>query len=226
MKAKGFKDWTQHTILTDLKKMFAFAKKKKYISDNPFEDIRNPQPETLKLHTSIEDEFAFFRALYHINKKYFLMMLTERLAGFRFSDNQAMTRDMIDLKKKLFVKVRNVKGKREEMFPISDALALAFEKVWEPYEKFAFPQVTIQAVNKAIKDACKEAGIKQLASHQFKSNYAHEIEEQETYRHIFKMLMHHKDQDVSARYTGKNIELMRKVLNRSQERWMKLVVGL
>ncbi len=227
MKAQKFTEWTQYTLLQDLKLFVKFATSKRYTDRNTLADMRFTQPESSTEHTPRSEEFKLFTWLYHHNPKYFLAFITQRLAGYRISDVITIERSQLDLKNNLFRNVLNVKGHRPEVFPISDALAYVYDNMQHEFGiAFPFPSSYRYAMD-VLQEGCKKLEIRKIPTHQFKRNYSGEIEDIETLTHIFDMLMHHKTKSVAGRsYTGKNIELMRGALNKAQPHWMAFVKKL
>jgi hypothetical protein len=224
---KPFTEWTQYTILQDLKLFVKFAYAKRYIERNTLADIRFTQPESSTEHTPRTEEFKLFTWLYHHQPKYFLSLITQRLAGYRISDVIAIERSQLDLKNNLFRNVLNVKGHRPEVFPISDALAYIYKHMEHEFGiAYPFPS-SYRYTMDVLQEGCKKLQIRKIPTHQFKRNYAGEIEDIETLTHIFDLLMHHKTKSVAGRsYTGKNIEFMRSALNKAQPHWIAFVKKL
>ncbi len=235
MTQKEFTDWTQFTILTDLKLILEFATSKGYINTNPFGKRRDGkielnQPETIVEHTSLEDEFNFFRSLYMLHPHAFLIVITERLTGFRNIDILEMKRESISLPKKTFLRSRNIKAKRDEYFPIPESLFVVYDNMQDQLGlDYAFRHITYAAVRKCIINACNNAGIERLRTHQFKKNYAGDLQANNVtgLQHIFDFLMHHRTRSTAGKhYTGQNIELMRTTLNIAQNEWLKFTKSL
>lgn len=217
---RPFTEWSQYTVLQDLKLFFKFGLAKRFIAYNPIVDINFEQPESLVMHTPIRDELDMFRHLYNNDIHRFVEFATQRLTGYRIEDIIGLRREHLDIKNRQLVNVRNIKGKRPEIMPMSDALFYLFSNSMEIFGKdYLFPD-TYAAASKALKISAKVVGIK-YTTHQCKRNYVLDIEDENPLQHIFDMLIHHKTKSIAGRhYTAQNIMLMRKTLNSAQGVWL------
>ncbi|MBS1903526.1 MAG: hypothetical protein JSS75_07480 [Bacteroidetes bacterium] len=231
MEAQGFSEWTRWTILSDLKRLFVRMKVLKVIDSTPFDGdnpVKFSQPETFTSYTPLSEEFAFFRHAYYKRPDIFLVLITERLAGWRWSDIYAMKRSELDLKEKIFRESRNQKARRVDTFPMSDCLHALYVDLYKKLgHDFAFAHLEYATIRKYIVESCDALGIPRLRTHQFKKTYNGEILPLARTEQSYKRLIHHKVTDTGGKHYSKNeVELLRSILNEAQKPWSEFVQEL
>lgn len=221
------KDSTLQGYITDLKSLFGLAAERKYITSNPFERITVTVDIVPKIRTRYEIEYKLFDFLYSQNRPLFEQALEERLTGWRVQDICNLSPDVIQ---DWYFKVVNTKGKRIELFPISEANRWLLERLPAPRVwkggTYLFHFRNRSTVNYQLGLACGFVGIPKINTHKLKSNYVSEFRKQTGDPDLIPYLSHHRfrgqTRTSAIHYVDPEVLLEegKSVLDRAQKHWL------
>jgi integrase len=207
----------------ELKALYDYALRIKLVEENPFKGITITIPHKLPVRIKISEQYRLFRFLYQTNKGLFYQALFQRLTGLRVSDACKLRWEQFDPETRLLT-YHNSKGKREEEYPLSNAVLQLFELMGGCRSKgtmFEFKHG--KTVADYISKGCEFAGITHFASHQLKRDYASEVGKHKPDPRTYDALLHHEPvaNPVGRRhYDGQQHDLMFECLNAAQQHWI------
>ncbi len=160
---QGYKPKTCKNILSILKVVFKFAKKLKYVKDNPCDDVELPKfDNTRYFDFPLDIQKAFIKAILEnetpITNDIFLFLLH----GRRKNEVLSLTWDMVDLEQKIYqIPAKINKAKRNMTYEMTDILHVRLQKLYllrciEQNKKFPTGYVFINPLtNDRFKDIRK-----------------------------------------------------------------------
>jgi hypothetical protein len=230
LKEKGYQASTIEGYIRRLRTLWKFAVTQEFVPSNPWKNIFVRVEPKIIIPSNIEDEKKFFCVAFKYDRKVFETAFFQRMTAYRFSDtllvtNESIRGDTLD--------IRNVKMKRQEVYPICNALAYLFKQMGAREGKL-FSYNNTQKYNIPLKEICSIAGIEQLTSKSFKPNFGQELDEwvisgKDIADRFIAALMHHQikgDTKMASRHYISHIPRMRQILNEAFDHWHQFIIGL
>ncbi len=212
-----------YTIAKEFRQMaalFSFAVRRSYISANPINRYNRPHPPRKMPDIYSESELSSLfnyletNAPDAMNQIYFLL-----LTGFRVEESCIIKWDQIDWTNRCIMH-HNQKGRRDELYPMSDVLLDFTKKLPRLYKPFIFKFRDRFVLHRQLKKARDAAGINRRKSiHLFKKNYSTGLANVGTPSYILPDLAHHTSINTTKdAYLYMDMEEKRKWLNESHNR--------
>lgn len=219
---RGCKPRTVNRKINALSTFFQCMNKKKFIVENPMLDFeRMKVPDSERVYLSKEEVEAIIQAIEHPVLHYFAM--TMAYSGLRVNECIHLTMNDVNFEED-FIQVINGKGGKNRTIPLNKHLKLHLEK----YLKFHRPDtdslfffalkktgtVSVQYVNRMLKDACKKAGIeKHVTSHILRHSFASYLVKKDTHVAVIQRLLGHASVKTTSVYLHVNQDDLQAAVN-------------
>lgn len=213
-------DFTIAKDFRQLSALFSFGVRNSYIAINPISRYNRPHPKKKMPEIYSDAEltklFNYLRTSDPgvMNQLFFLL-----LTGFRVDESCNIQWDQIDWNNKCILH-HNQKGKRDELYPMSDILHKFIEGLPRTYRPYIFANRSRTNLHKHISKARQFCGItKKKAIHLFKKNYSTGLANVGTPSYILPDLAHHTSINTTKdAYIYTEMEEKRRWLNESHKR--------
>lgn len=223
--------YSPHTIkgyIKALRTLFAYALRKGYVAENPFEGIRVKIKHKPPKRITREEEYRLYTFMWQYKRPLFFQILFERATGFRARDVCDFEKAFIDAKHEIIL-YDNQKGVRYEEYPYAKLHQLLISMMQEDDSDgdHQFKYRDRRTSYGYLVKAAKWSGIKHITAHDLKRFYSQEIAPFCPDERTFAYLMHHAPGGVTKTaveyYLGRDLIAGRKVLDGAQSHWIDFI---
>ena len=219
---RGIKPSSVNRKINALSTFFQCMRKKKYIQENPMEDFQRMKvPDSERIYLSKEEVESIIQAIDHPVLHYFAM--TMAYSGLRVNECIHLTLNDINFEED-YIQVINGKGGKNRKIPLNQQLKVKLEEYLKSHRPktdslffFALKRtgtVSVQYVNRMLKDACEKAGIeKHVTSHILRHSFASYLVKKDTHVAVIQKLLGHASVKTTSVYLHVNQDDLQAAVN-------------
>jgi len=217
-RSRGDSEYTLAKHMRNLRAVFNFGVRKNMMTENPISrDIAITLPDkdpTPFMDSEIEKLFAYLNEHdIDLRRQLEFLMLT----GYRVSEGCAAKWEDVNYEMKYIV-YHNIKGKRDELNPMSDRLAELLKDAPGTYDPYIFKYRRREAVRERLLAALEAVKVtRHLTTHDLKSTFTTALFEAGAFTKMAQELSHHRSAATTNKhYVFAAMKGKRELLNRTK----------